>query len=66
MWWDKAGAALARSKNLQVIDVDAASSTALAALAQRSMQVQCFVQDGEIQMMSGDAIVPIGLTKRLG
>jgi uncharacterized protein YaeQ len=66
VWWDKTGAALARSKNLTVIDVDAASSTALAALAKRGMEVQCFMQDGEIQMMSGDAIVPIGLTKRLG
>lgn len=66
VWWDKGGAALARSKNLVVIDVDAASSAALAALAKRGMEVQCFVQDGAIQMMSGDAIVPVGLTRRQG
>lgn len=66
VWWDKTGEALARSKNLTVIDVDAASSTALAALAKRGMEVQCFVQDGEIQMMSDDAIVPIRLTQRTG
>ena len=66
VWWDKAGAGLARSKNLSVIDVGAASSTALAALAKRNMEVQCFVQDGDIQMMSGEAIVPVHLTRRLG
>jgi hypothetical protein len=49
---------------LTVIDVAVASNEALAALARHGMQMQCFIQDEEVQMMSEDAIVPIGLTAR--
>jgi hypothetical protein len=27
--------------------------------------MQCFIQDGEVQMMGDEAIVPIGLTTRI-
>ena len=64
VWWQKASASLERSKNLTVIDVAVASNEALAALARHGMQMQCFIQDEEVQMMSEDAIVPIGLTAR--
>jgi uncharacterized protein YaeQ len=64
VWWQKASASLERSKNLTVIDVAVASSEALAALTRHGMQMQCFIQDEEVQMMSEDAIVPIGLTAR--
>jgi uncharacterized protein YaeQ len=64
VWWQKSAAMLQRSKNLSVIDLTAASSAALAALAEHGMQMQCFIQDGEVQMMAGEAIVPIGLTLR--
>jgi uncharacterized protein YaeQ len=49
-----------------VLDLDHASGAALTALAQRSMQLQCFVQDDHIQMMGGDVIVPIELATRTG
>ena len=65
-WWQRSSAAAARSKNLTVIDLAAQSTRALAALAQRGMQLQCFIQDGEVQMLGEDAIVPIGLTARTG
>jgi uncharacterized protein YaeQ len=64
VWWQKASASLERSKNLTVIDVAVASIEALAALTRHGMQMQCFIQDEEVQMMSEDAIVPIGLTAR--
>jgi uncharacterized protein YaeQ len=64
VWWQKSAAVLQRSKNLTVIDLTAASSEALAALVQHGMQMQCFIQDGEVQMMAGETIVPIGLTMR--
>jgi uncharacterized protein YaeQ len=65
VWWQKSAATLERSKNLSVIDLTAASGEALAALVEHGMQMQCFIQDGEVQMMGGEAIVPIGLTTRI-
>lgn len=64
VWWSKVGEALQRCRNLSVIDIAPASSKALAALAQRGMQLQCFIQDGEVQMMSGTETVAIELTVR--
>jgi uncharacterized protein YaeQ len=63
-WWQKNAATVARSKNLTVVDVAANSVQALAALAQHGMQLQCFIQDGETQMLGEDATVPIELTTR--
>jgi uncharacterized protein YaeQ len=62
MWWQKSAANLERSKNLTVIDLAAGSSGALAALAEHGRQLQCFIQDGEVQMMGGEVIIPIGLS----
>jgi uncharacterized protein YaeQ len=56
---------LERSKNLTVIDLTAASGEALAALVEHGKQMQCFIQDGEVQMMGDEAIVAIGLTTRI-
>jgi uncharacterized protein YaeQ len=64
MWWQKNGMTVARSRNLSVIDLAAEGTQALATLAQHGMQMQCFIQDGEIQMLSDRAIVPIHLTTR--
>ena len=52
VWWDKIAASLARSKNLTVIDIPAATVQALAGLADRNMQLQCLIQDGLAQLMS--------------
>jgi uncharacterized protein YaeQ len=65
-WWQKCGATAARSKNLTVVDLAAESTQALAPLVQHGMQVQCFIQDAEIQMLSDKAIVPVGATTRTG
>ncbi len=65
VWWSKTGDALQRCSNLSVIDIAPGSSKALAALAQRGMQLQCFIQDGEVQMLSDTETVAIELTRRL-
>jgi uncharacterized protein YaeQ len=52
IWWDKIAAGLARSKNLTVIDIPAATVQELAGLADRNMQLQCLIQDGQAQLMS--------------
>lgn len=65
VWWDKIGSALERCKTLTVIDIAAASSKALAALAQRGLQVQCLIQDGQVQFIADTAMVPIELVTRM-
>jgi uncharacterized protein YaeQ len=65
VWWSKVGDSLKRCSNLSVIDIASASSKALTALSQRGMQLQCFIQDGGVQMMSGTETVSIDLTPRL-
>ena len=57
-WWEKNAAALARAKNLKVIDVSAATA-ALVTLAERGMRLQCMIQDGQVQVFGngdGEAI----------
>jgi uncharacterized protein YaeQ len=65
VWWQRSSAVLERSKNLTVIDLAPASCAALAALAEHGVQMQCFIQDAEIQMMTDHAIVPIVLATRV-
>jgi uncharacterized protein YaeQ len=59
VWWDKIAAGLARSKNLTVIDIPAVTVQALASLADRNMQLQCLIQDGQVQLMSAKASVSV-------
>jgi len=61
VWWKKTAAAVARTKNVSVIDVDPATVEALAALTQRTMQIQFMMQDGHAQVISDDTVVPIEL-----
>jgi len=49
-----------------VLSVPATASGALAALAQRTMQLQCTIQDGQIWMTGGDQSVQIELTALKG
>lgn len=51
LWWDKNAAALARLSNLTVLDIDAASVEALAAMMDRNMRLNALIQDGELQLM---------------
>lgn len=53
IWWERHAAKLNRFQNLQVINLPAESTTAMAALAQRSMELHCSIQDGHICL--GDA-----------
>lgn len=48
LWREKTGADLQRFANLQVINIPADTAQALERLAQRSMQLQCTIQDGQI------------------
>jgi len=61
VWWKKTSAAVARTKNVSVVDIDPATVEALAALTERTMQMQFIVQDGHAQAIVGDTIVPVEL-----
>lgn len=61
IWWDQAGSKLGRAANLAVMNLPLAASRALAGLAQRSMQLQCMIQDGSVWFSEGDATVSLML-----
>jgi len=62
LWWQKIRDSLERFDNLTVITIDAAASQSLARLAQRSMQMQCTIQDGQIWLADAETSVQVDLT----
>ena len=59
VWWKGLADKVARLGNLAVWQIDAGASQALAALAQRSMQLQVTVQDGLVWVSDGASSVEI-------
>jgi uncharacterized protein YaeQ len=48
LWWSQNGAALARLENLTVVDIPEETSTALGAMAGRTMKFDCTIQEGQV------------------
>ncbi|HYD95968.1 MAG TPA: YaeQ family protein [Noviherbaspirillum sp.] len=61
VWWNQIAGKLARARNLRVVNLPASASQALAALANRTMQLQCTVQEGQVWLSSGDQTVHLEL-----
>jgi uncharacterized protein YaeQ len=61
VWWKLIESKLTRLNNLTVLQLPAATSQALAALAARTMQLQCIVQDGGIWINTDGTSVPVEL-----
>ncbi len=59
IWWAGIAGKIARAANVRVWQVEAAQSQALAALAQRTMQLQVSVQDGTCWVGDGETSVEI-------
>ena len=59
VWWKGIENKLSRLQNLSVFRVPAAASQALAALAQRSMQLQATIQEGTLMLGDGATTVDI-------
>jgi uncharacterized protein YaeQ len=57
LWWTKNRDTLERLTNFTAYNVAQSTSQALARLAQRTMQLQCTVQEGEIWFSSGTATI---------
>ena len=66
IWWDKLAGALARNDNLTVLDIPETDVRALAVLCDRGMRLQCLIQDGELQLISGDRTLAIRPQARMG
>ena len=62
LWWTKNGELLRRLPNFSAFGVPLAASHALARLAQRTMQLQCTVQDGHIWFSNATETIAITLT----
>ena len=54
-WWARVGPDLARWTNLAVVTLPAATTQPLTALAERTMQLQLTVQDGDAWLAGGDS-----------
>ncbi|MBE7421303.1 MAG: YaeQ family protein [Zoogloeaceae bacterium] len=59
LWWGQNRDRLERLRNLTVMNLPAAASQALAALARRSMSLQCTIQDGQAWLTDGTDTVHI-------
>lgn len=65
-WWAKDGPAMARLDKLRVLALDSDQSKALAALAERGMEIQCTIQDSHVWLTDGPNTVAIEPRKLLG
>lgn len=59
IWWEQIGRKLTRAHNLTVVKLPADSTEALAQLTERSMQIQCMIQDGQQMWTSDQGVVQI-------
>ena len=60
-WWKDNGASLERLSNLTVMNVPVDGTRALATLAQRTMELHCTIQDGQIVIGDGKDAVQLEL-----
>jgi uncharacterized protein YaeQ len=66
VWWDRAKGSLGRSRNLHVTRVPVAAGLDLASLAQRTMELQCTIQEGHVWLGNKDKAVEVALTALAG
>ncbi len=59
MWFAQNSSQFERQKNLTVINLPQESTRALAKLAQRTMQLQCTIQDGQVWLSDGNESVEV-------
>lgn len=63
IWWKQIAGKIARAKNITVLHVPAEASLALAGMAQRTMQLQCTIQDRQMWLTGTEGAVPVELTR---
>lgn len=65
VWWRQIESKLSRLGNLTVLQLPSETAQALAALAERTMSLQCMVQDGDIWINTDTQSIPVKLTPLL-
>ena len=60
LWWQQNGDKLARLRNLRVVDLDPAEVEALTGLVERSMDLQCTLDGGQVWI--GNGLTTVELT----
>jgi uncharacterized protein YaeQ len=60
-WWDRARGGLEHVSNLTVLKLSSASSQAAARLAERTMRLDCTIQDGQIWLADATQTVEVVL-----
>jgi uncharacterized protein YaeQ len=66
LWWEQTRGRLDRTTNLTVVNLPLAATQALANLAQRTMQLQCTIQEGQIWFANSEQRVEVDLQVRTG
>lgn len=66
VWWESMKNKVTRFSNLHIMHVDPDSEATLAPLMQRTMQLQCMIQDGQIWFGSTEQSMEMGLTTWFG
>jgi uncharacterized protein YaeQ len=65
LWWQSIQGKLSRLRNLTVWRMSTSSSQALAAMAERSMQLQATVQDGQLMLSNASTSVEVACERLL-
>ena len=58
-WYEKNAGLFQRFNNLQVVNIDSEESKAIAAITERSMQLQCSIQDEQLWINKGEDSIAI-------
>lgn len=66
VWWERVGERLSALDRLSVIEVPRAASEALAHLVDRTMRLQCTIQDGHLWLADARTSVAVDLQWRKG
>ncbi|MEO5573318.1 MAG: YaeQ family protein [Gammaproteobacteria bacterium] len=61
LWWEQSSSKLEVINNLTVINLAQSATLALAKLAQRTMRLQCTVQEGQVWLADADNSVQVDL-----
>jgi uncharacterized protein YaeQ len=59
LWWEKNTSALARIDHLSVVDLPYSAVQELGQIAERSMSLQCLIQDGQTQIINATKTITI-------
>jgi len=59
IWFKGLASKLERTKKISIINIPAETSTQLEQMAQRSMQLQCTIQDGQVWLTDGERTVQV-------